>query len=163
MNERKSWASSLEAKQSHALFECLTHNLLLLFEERLIREEGIQDEVETKKQTGRTRPARLQPGRPNLTKAVKTVRNFIHSAVHSAVTRATQRTQRFIRWVRVRIYQRAPWSESLARLRHLWTLPPESFPHRSIRRVGPRDARSVSAQRMGVGWFSAGGASAASP
>jgi hypothetical protein len=83
--------------------------------------------VEAKKQTGRTRPARLQLGRPNLTKAVKTVRKFINSAVTRA-TQSTQRTQRFIRWVRVRIYQRAPWSESLARLRHLWTLPPGSFP-----------------------------------
>ena len=52
-------------------------------------------------------------------KVVGIVRNFINSAV----TRATQRTQRFIRWVRVRIYQRVPWGESLARLRELWTLP----------------------------------------
>ncbi len=51
-------------------------------------------------------------------KRVEMARNFINSAV----TRATQRTQRFIRWVRVRIYQRVPWSESVARLRQLWTL-----------------------------------------
>lgn len=116
MNERKSWASSLVAKQSHAIFECLAHNLLLLFEERLIREEGIRDEVEERKRIGRTRPKAAAPG---IMKIVGIVRNF----VNSAVTRATQRTQRFIRWVRVRIYQRVPWSESVARLRELWTLP----------------------------------------
>ena len=115
MNERKSWASSLEAKQSHAIFECLAHNLLLLFEERLVREEGIRDEVEDKKQRGRTRS---KAGDFGMMKMVEIARNFINSAV----TRATQRTQRFIRWVRVRIYQRVPWSESVARLRELWTL-----------------------------------------
>jgi hypothetical protein len=115
MNERKSWASSLAAKQSHAIFECLAHNLLLLFEERLVREEGIRDEVEDKKQRGRTRS---KAGDFGMMKMVEIARNFINSAV----TRATQRTQRFIRWVRVRIYQRVPWSESVARLRELWTL-----------------------------------------
>ena len=119
MSERKSWASSLTAKQSHALFECLAHNLLLLFEERLVREEGIRDEVEAKKQIGRTCPARQKPGKPEIMKVVRIAQNFINSAV----IRATQRTQRFIRWVRVRIYQRVPWSESVARLRELWTLP----------------------------------------
>ena len=116
MHERKSWASSLAAKQSHAIFECLAHNLLLLLEKRVIREEGIRDEVEEQKQIGRTRP---KGGGAGLMKVVEIVRNFINSAV----TRATQRTQRFIRWVRVRIYQRVPWSESKARLRELWTLP----------------------------------------
>ena len=119
MHERKSWASSLAAKQSHAIFECLAHNLLLLLEERVIREEGIRDEVEERKQIGRTRPKAGGAGNPKVMKVVEIVRNFINSAV----TRATQRTQRFIRWVRVRIYQQVPWSESMARLRELWTLP----------------------------------------
>ena len=116
MNERKSWASSLAAKQSHAIFECLAHNLLLLFEECLLREEGLRDEVEEKKQTGRARPKSESPA---MLKIIGIARNFINSAV----TRATQRTQRIIRWVRVRIYQRAPWSESVARLRQLWAFP----------------------------------------
>lgn len=116
MNERKSWGTSLAAKQSHAVFECLAHNLLLLFEERMIREEGIRDEVEEKRRIGRTSPG---TGNAASEQTGGIVRNFINSAV----TRATQRTQRFVRWVRVRIYQRAPWSESMARLRELWTLP----------------------------------------
>ncbi len=106
MHGRKSWASSLADRQNHAIFECLAHNLLLLLEERLIREEGIRDEVEEKKQIGRTCPTRQKAGKPKIMKVVEIVRNFINSAV----TRATQRTQRFVRWVRVRIYQRVPWS-----------------------------------------------------
>jgi len=43
--------------------------------------------------------------------------------INSALTRATQRTQRFIRWVLVRLCLDVPWSESLARLREIWILP----------------------------------------
>lgn len=113
LNERKSWASSPEAKQSHAVFACLAHNLLLLFERHLITEEGLRDVVEAKRWEGRGRTVLREPG------VGKTARNFINRAV----ARATQRTQRFIRWVRVRLYQKAPWSESVARLRGLWGTP----------------------------------------
>ena len=53
MEERKSWASSDEAKQAHAVFECLPHNLLLLFEVKMIEEKGLIDEVERKKGLGK--------------------------------------------------------------------------------------------------------------
>lgn len=111
MNERKSWASSPEAKKSHAIFECLAHNLLLLFEKHLVKTEGLIDEVEAKKQIGRVKSGSGALG--------GSFRNFINTAL----TRATQRTQRFIRWVRVRLYLDVPWSESVARLRELWSLP----------------------------------------
>ena len=110
MKERKSWASSPEAKKSHAIFECMAHNLLLLFEKRIEQTEGLRDEVEEKKQAGRINPLSGI--------IVQSIRNFINSAI----TRATQRTQRFIRWVRVRLYLDVPWRESVARLRELWTL-----------------------------------------
>lgn len=107
MHERKSWASSLEAKQSHAIFECLAHNLLLLFEKYIERSEGLRDEAEVQKSQGRTKaPAGI----------IRAIGNFINTAVN----RATQRTQRFIRWVRVWIYRQAPWRDSIARLRDVW-------------------------------------------
>lgn len=107
MNERKSWASSLEAKQSHAIFQCLTHNLLLLFEKYIQRSEGLRDDAEVEKNQARTKkPAGI----------IRAVGNFINTAVN----RATQRTQRFIRWVRVWIYRQAPWRDSIARLRDVW-------------------------------------------
>ncbi len=52
---RKSWASSLVAKQSHAIFECLAHNLLLLFEKCIGRSEGLRDEMEFEKHQGRSK------------------------------------------------------------------------------------------------------------
>ena len=107
MGERKSWASSLAAKQSHAIFECLAHNLLLLFEKHIGHSEGLHDETESEKQEGRTKgPAGI----------IRALGNFINTAVQ----RATQRTQRFIRWVRVWIYRQTPWGDSTARLRQVW-------------------------------------------
>ena len=52
MMEKQSWASSRPAKKAHAIFECLAHNLSLLFEDKL-HEEGVVDSVEIKKQEGR--------------------------------------------------------------------------------------------------------------
>ncbi len=108
MFERKSWASSLEAKQSHAIFECLAHNLLLLFEQFLRESEGLRDELEEKKRLGRSRAAMVAS---KATDVIRAAGNFINSALQ----RATQRTQRFIRWVRVWIYKQAPWGDSIHR------------------------------------------------
>ncbi len=110
MEERKSWGSSAEAKQAHGTFECLAHNLLLLIEEQVIQEEGLSDEREVEKDLGRKRAG--SPAR----QAIEKVGNMINTAI----VRATHRTQRFIRWVRNRIYLRVPWRESVARLAHLW-------------------------------------------
>jgi IS4 transposase len=109
LKERKSWASSPEAKKCHAVFECLAHNLLLLLEKRIECGEGITDEVEAKRKEGRVSKA---------VGDVKTVAN----TVNSSVLRATHRTHRFIRWVRIRIYKRVPWKKSVDRLRQVWLL-----------------------------------------
>ncbi len=122
MVERKSWASSHEAKQSHAIFECLTHNLLLLLEEDIRQNEGLRDELEEQKQKGRSKVAAITTEVATAaTGVVRAAGNFINTALQ----RATQRTQRFIRWVRVWIYKQAPWRDSMARLRQVWasTLP----------------------------------------
>jgi len=113
MGERKSWASSLEAKQSHAIFECLAHNLLLLFEALIGQSEGLRDELEEKKQQGRAKVTGIAAVAAGIIRAAG---NFINTAI----LRATQRTQRFIRWVRVWIYKQAPWRDSLVRLREVW-------------------------------------------
>lgn len=108
MEERKSWASSDEAKQAHATFECLAHNLLLLCEEHMIREEGLTDQREIKKSAGRKpKQKRDKIAQVNM--------------VNTAITRASQRTQRFIRWVRARIYMHVPWSQTVKRLRIIWS------------------------------------------
>ena len=47
---------------------------------------------------------------------IRAAGNFINTAL----TRATQRTQRFNRWVRVWIYKQTPWRDSITRLRQVW-------------------------------------------
>ena len=115
MEERKSWVSSDEAKQAHAVFECLAHNLLLLFEVKMIEEEGLVDEAERKKDLGRKREG--SPERLRLKK--------VGNMVNTAIIRATQRTQRFIRWVRTRIYKEVSWEASVARLAKIWGMKTE--------------------------------------
>ena len=97
------------------MFECLAHNLLLLLEDTLINEEGLIDECERKKDLGRNRAG--SPERLRLKKE--------GNMVNTAITRATQRTQRFIRWVRTRIYMKAPWADSVAILAAIWGMKTE--------------------------------------
>ena len=111
MEERKSWASSKEAKQAHGVFECLAHNLVLLFELEIKERENLTDEVETEKQEKREPHSKNREG-----EAMKSGGNFINQAVK----RATQRTQRFIRWLRVALYREVPWREAVARLAVIW-------------------------------------------
>ena len=111
MEERKSWASSPEAKRAHGQFECLAHNLSLLSEQEM-GELGLQDRVERKKDWGRSKTRRNREGKP-----MARASNFIGKAI----TRATQRTVRFIRWLRAHIYSEALLSASLARLAKAWS------------------------------------------
>ena len=76
-----------------------------------MKELGLEDEVERKKGIRRGGTRRNREGQP----MAKTT-NFIGRAV----IRATQRTVRFIRWLRAHIYSEAPLSVSVARLAAVW-------------------------------------------
>ena len=95
--ERKSWATSQTAKQAQATFQCLLHNLSLLIEEKVEREEDLTDEVAQALQKGRKR---------------KPEKVFINKIVQ----RATHRTLRFIRWLRNSLRSQRSYSRSIARL-----------------------------------------------
>lgn len=111
MEETKSWASSDVAKEAHAWFQCIAHNLVLLFEGDIKRDEGMQDKVEAKKKSIRTKTRTNREGTP-----LKQIKNFINQAIQ----RATQRTVRFIRWLRTWLYRRASWRDATARLAKVW-------------------------------------------
>ena len=102
-NERKSWASSLKAKQAHAVFECLLHNLLLVMECLLQDKEGLRDQQSEALEKGR-KPDELK--------------GFINTIVQ----RSTHRTLRFIRWLRNNLLARASWNRSMKRLAAIWCL-----------------------------------------
>ena len=68
------------------IFECLAHNLLLLFEHYLGQSEGMRHELEVKKRQGRAKAAALASATAGI---VQSAENFINTAL----VRATQRTQ----------------------------------------------------------------------
>ncbi len=107
--EQRSWTSSKEAKTAHALFLCLSHKLMLLFENHLQRNESMRDEVEPQKKETRQKTER---------KGWR--KKLVPSYINSFFKRATQRTFRFIRWLRDALSKRPPYSDSLADLAHVW-------------------------------------------
>lgn len=102
LEERKSWATSLIAKKAQAVFQCLTHNLLLLFEEKIEREESIKDDYAKKQDEGRQRP------KPK-------------GYINKIVERASHRTFRFIRWLRNHLTMEGCWSVAVRRLKAIWS------------------------------------------
>lgn len=108
--EKKSWASSLTAKCMQAVFLCLTHNLMILQEEILEREHDITNEAED-----RRRAKRLTDEKLAITKAGRVI-----SPLREALQRCTQRTVKFIRWLRSFLFRTAPWDRMLAALREVY-------------------------------------------
>ena len=108
-NERKAWASSLRAKTQQALFLCMAHNLMLLLERTLEREEGIVDE-----KCCRKRAKRMQLIEEKLKE-----RGDMLNPLVSGLFRVTQRSLQFIRWLRIQLSSPTPWPEAVDVLRPL--------------------------------------------
>ena len=107
--EQRSWASSETAKQAHALFLCLAHNLMIFLESEIQQNEKISDTVEPKKKVAR------------LKNKIKGWRKKLQpSFINSFFKRASQRTERFIRWLRDALYKRLSYEDSLAKLADVW-------------------------------------------
>ena len=104
MNEKKSWGSGDQSKTAHALFICLAHNLMVLFEAFLKTEEGIENEVEIERKELRKEKSIEQGG------------NFVATFIQ----RCTVRSVKFVRWLRTFVYREVPWSEAVARLRNVY-------------------------------------------
>lgn len=111
LEEKQSWASSKNAKKMHATFICLTHNLMLLLENHLHKIEGMKDEVERRKKV--TREKKRQEGTGFRKK-------LLPSFINCFFQRASQRTFRFIRWLRDGLSRRAPYQQSLRELADVW-------------------------------------------
>ena len=90
LGQKKAWGSGLVAKETQAHFAVLTHNLMLLYEEGLAKRHGVENQAEDERRAKRT------------TQAVQTAarhRTRISSLVLQP-RRATQRSVKFIRWLR---------------------------------------------------------------
>jgi hypothetical protein len=102
--ERQSWASGETAKSAHATFLCLAHNLMVLFEEEIEREEGVVNWKEAERKAKRAEEAREKGA----------------SYIELAIQRFTVRPLKFIRWVRNFIYQEGSWEIAMARLTRIY-------------------------------------------
>ena len=111
LGETKSWASTPNAKTCQARLLCLTHDLMTLMEERILRECGIRNQTETKR------------------KAKMLVKRDEHSksqgcggltVLQQCIQRLTQRTVKFIRWLKNHLDSRRSWQHSLDRLAKIY-------------------------------------------
>ena len=100
----KSWASGDTAKEMHANLICLTHNLMVLFEDEIEKAEGISNTPERKRKSEREGEARKSGA----------------GYVATVMQRFTVRSVKFVRWLRNFIYSEASWGDALARLAKIY-------------------------------------------
>ncbi len=108
LRESKSWGTSETAKIIHAQFRVLSYNLLLILERNLEQEHDVVDHIEITRRQKRERA--------DVDKAESTGGQLAPLA-RALIRRATQRTLKFIRWVRNNIDALTPWHDLLERLR----------------------------------------------
>jgi hypothetical protein len=111
LGEIKSWASTPNAKTCQARLLCLTHNLMTLMEDHIDRETGIRNEAEIK------RKAQTLADRDKNSKS-KGYGGL--TDLQKAIQRLTQRTVKFIRWLKNHLDTKRSWTQSLARLAKIY-------------------------------------------
>lgn len=107
LGETRAWATSATAKSMQALFICLAHQLLLAFEHLLDQQEDIRPEAELQRRASRLAAQERQAAKNGLA----------FPSLRSAALRLTQRTAKFLRWLRASLLREAPWPDLLAILR----------------------------------------------
>jgi Transposase DDE domain len=110
LGESKAWASSANAKTMQANVVALTHNLLLLYEHHLVRAQNIRNVAEEER-----RAQRLQKLK---TEAAK--HGWKIPPQHQCIPRLTQRSVKFIRWLRRVLLLQPPPELAYASLRQLY-------------------------------------------
>jgi hypothetical protein len=112
LGEKKAWASALEAKEGQAQFLAMTHNLLLLYEQTLETGHGISNQAEDHR-----RAQRIQGAARQCADAGTPLSDLVVRA-----RRATQRSVKFVRWLRQSIRDQAAEAASVLRLASLYAI-----------------------------------------
>ncbi|MEO8353040.1 MAG: transposase [Chthoniobacteraceae bacterium] len=95
LGETKAWATSAAAKTMQAHFLCLAHNLMVRCERDLARAHGVRNEAEIAR-----REERLEKEEKRLAKMGQVVPMLVR-----ALQRLTVRSVKFVRWLRVQLFQ----------------------------------------------------------
>jgi hypothetical protein len=112
LGETKSWASTANAKTCQARLLCLTHNLMTLMEEQILKATGILNEAEVKRKAktlAKREEQSKSKGGDGLTPLQK------------GIQRLTQRTVKFIRWLKKHLDSARSWARALARLAKIYS------------------------------------------
>ncbi len=110
LHEKKAWGTSLVAKEAQAQLVAITHNLLLAYEQTLETEHGVTNQAEDRRRVQRTEAAAQKcaaAGQPL-------------SALVLQARRATQRSVKFVRWVRQSLRDHAAEAAAVLRLKVLY-------------------------------------------
>ena len=110
LGQKKAWATSLLAKQTQALMATITHHLLILYEQALERRHGVRNTAEDDRQERRIEAALWDCSASRLTVA----------ALVLEARRATQRSVKFIRWLRHALRRRLAEAVAVAHLKTLY-------------------------------------------
>jgi hypothetical protein len=110
LGEKKAWATSLVAKEAQAQFIAITHNLLLAYEQKLESQHGVTNQAEDQR-----REKRIQAAVTACNKTGQSLSSLVVTA-----RRATQRSVKFIRWVRQAIRDHAAETAAVLRLMNLY-------------------------------------------
>ena len=109
LSEKKAWATSDIAKEMQAQFVCIAHNLMLILE-GCIEKEGIANEIEDNR-----RSKRLE-----IALASRKQKNKKLPAFFTEPKRTTQRSVKFIRWLRNHLFMNTSWREALGPLQRIY-------------------------------------------
>jgi hypothetical protein len=110
LSEKKAWATSLVAKESQALLIAITHNLMVRYEQELERQHGVTNAAEDRRRAKRAETlgqACVKKGTPLSTLVLQ-------------VRRATQRSVKFVRWLRQSLRDNAAETAAVLRLKALY-------------------------------------------
>jgi len=110
LGEKQAWATSSEAKQTQAHLLTITHNLLLLYEQALAVRHAVQNQAEDQRRRERKK-AHQQIARKN---------GQLLSTLVSRALSATQRSVKFIRWLREALRYQLAETTAVLRLKQLY-------------------------------------------
>ena len=112
LDEQKAWASTPTAKTMQAHFICLAHNLMVIQEYRLKTEEDVTNTSEIKRKA-----QRLEDEISRLAE-----KNEILPVLLQDFQRLTQRSVKYVRWLRAYLFTDAPWQDMVAALRQSYAV-----------------------------------------
>lgn len=105
--EKKAWASTPIAKTMQATFICLAHNLMVIQEHKLATHEGVTNTSEIKRKASRLKKV----------EAALAEKKEVLPALQKDFQRLTQRSLKYVRWLRAHLFVEAPWASVVAALK----------------------------------------------